>query len=173
MEDGGEVDEDHLDWDHDNDGFRFRDDSTIAITNLSLRITNSPDSLYHLQVQKSAYGKNSRRAQSFAVPLDFSYKQDGNVLYLPRDFTLPKGHPFRGQKMRVELQVPEGKVFKTEDLVDHYYTDRSFVVKKGRFRYKSRNYQMWDDDRYYKMGKDGPVTQEEKEEDTDVTDTGR
>ena len=173
MDDGGEVDADNLDWDNDNDGFRFRDDSTIAITNLSLRITNSPDSLYHLQVQKSAHGKNSRRAQSFAVPLEFNYKQDGNVLYLPKDFTLPEGHPFRGQKLRVELQVPVGKVFKTENLVDHYYTDRSFVVKKGSFRYNTRNYRSWDDDNYYRMEKDGPVNKEEQEEDTDNADSAR
>lgn len=174
MDDGGEVDMDNLDWDHDNDGFRFRDDTTIAIANLSLRITESPDSLYHLQVQKSAHGKNSRRAQAFAIPLEFNYKQEGNVLYLPKDFTLPEGHPFRGQKLKVELQVPQGKVFKTEDLVDHYYTDRSFVVKKGKFRYNAHNYNSWDDDHYYRMEKDGPVTQEEKEEDTaEGADTAR
>jgi phage shock protein PspC (stress-responsive transcriptional regulator) len=174
MDDGGEVDMDEHEWNHDNDGFRFRDDSTIAINNLSLRITNSPDSLYHLQVQKSANGKNSRRAQAFATALEFMYKQEGNVLYLPKDFTLPKGQPFRGQKLRVELQVPVGKVFKTEDLVSNYYTDRSFVSRRGSFHYETHNYPSWDDDSYYKMGKDGPIEKdEEKEEDTDKQDAAR
>lgn len=168
MDDGGEADSDES-W--DNDGIRFRDDSTIAISNLSLRISKSPDSLYHLEVQKGAHGKNSRAAQALAEQLEFVYKQDGNVLYLPKDFILPKGQPFRGQKMKVELQVPEGKVFKTENLVDNYYTDRSFVVRRGKFRYESRNYQSWDDESYYKMGKDGPVDEDERNKDTDNKDT--
>ncbi len=172
MDDGGEVDSEEMGWDHETDGFRFRDDTTIAISNLSLIIRKSPDSLYHLAVQKGAYGKNSRRAQQLAEPLQFIYKQEGNVLYLPKDFTLPKGQPFRGQKMRVELQVPEGKVFKTEDLVRNYYTDRSFVVRRGKFRYEAHDYPTWDDDNYYKMGKDGPVDQDERDKDTDNKETG-
>jgi phage shock protein PspC (stress-responsive transcriptional regulator) len=166
IDDGGLVGEEDWGWDHDQDGFRFRDDTTIAISNLNLRITNSPDSLYHLQVQKSSYGSNSRRAQAFAEPLVFSYKQEGNVLFLPKDFILPEGHPFRGQKLSIEVQVPVGKVFKTEDLVSNYYTDRSFVVRRGRFQYRTVNYPSWDDDHFYKMGADGPIDHRKQETDT-------
>ncbi|WP_118974246.1 PspC domain-containing protein [Taibaiella koreensis] len=173
QDENGETERDEEDNDHE--GVRFRDDSTVAISNISLRIITSPDSFYHLSVQKSARGRNSRRAQELALPLEFHYRQEGNVLYLPQDFSLPKGDPFRAQKLKVELQVPAGKVFRAEDLVSSYYTDRDFVVRPGRFRYRTREYHNWDEDVFYKMGPDGvidnPSEKEEGAQSADDTDT--
>lgn len=172
LDESGEIDEE--DW--DNEGIRFRDDTTIAISNISLQIVRSPDSLFHLSVKKSAHGRNSRRAQELALPLEFNYRQEGNILYLPKDFTLPKGHPFRAQKLKVELQVPQGKVFRAERIVSSYYTDRSFEMRPGKFHYSTTNYPEWNDDEYYQMGPDGLIGSkeegEQKEESSeDNTDT--
>jgi phage shock protein PspC (stress-responsive transcriptional regulator) len=168
LDDGGEVEDDG--W--DNDGIRFRDDSTIAISNISLEIERSPDSLFHLSVQKSAHGRNSRRAQELAVPLEFNYRQEGNTLYLPKDFTLPEGHPFRAQKLKVQLLVPQGKVFRPEGIISSYYTDRAFEMRPGRLRYRTVNYPEWKDDEYYQMGADGPIGPKEEEEQNDNSASG-
>ncbi len=162
---GGEVEDGEI-WDDDNDGIRFRDDSTLAISNISLRIINSPDSLYHLSVQKSAQGKNYHKAMELATPLVFDYKQEGNILYLPKDFILPKGTPFRAQKLKVEIQVPMGKVFMTEGL-RNYYSDRNFVIRPGGFRYHNVDYHQWDDNEFYKMTSNGPKGGEEQQEDNE------
>lgn len=172
IDDGGIVsdhdwDRDDHHWDNNNNGIRFRDDTTIAISNLNLHFTNSPDSLFHLLIQKSAHGRNSRRAQQLAESLEFNYRQEGNVLLLPRDFILPKGHPFRNQKLSVEVQVPVGKVFKTEGIDDNYYTNRIFRVRHGHFSYETTDFPSWDDDEYYKMGADGPIEHKKKEDNTD------
>lgn len=163
-EESGIMDED--DW-NDQEGLRFMDDSTIAINNIALRIVPSPDNLYHVSVQKSARGKTMSRAQTYAEPLQFSYRQEGNTIYLPRDFVLPKGHPFRAQKLKLEIQVPVGKVFKTTDMDSYDYRDRSFTVKPVGFRYTTIDSWSWDDNVYYKMGTDGPIEQKQPEETED------
>jgi phage shock protein PspC (stress-responsive transcriptional regulator) len=167
IDDGGIVrdhDWDNDEWNHDNDGIRFRDDTTVAVSNLNLHFTNSPDSNFHLLIQKSAHGRNSRRAQQLAESLDFNYRQEGNVLLLPHDFTLPKGQPFRGQKLGVEIQVPLGKVFRTEGLDNNFYTNRIFRMRDGHFSYESSDYDSWDNDEYYKMTTEGPKGAAEKTE---------
>ena len=168
-DDGGEIDEDE--W--NNEGIRFRDDSTIAISNINLQVERSPDSLFHLSVQKSANGRNSRRAQELALPLEFNYRQEGNVLYLPKDFTLPKGHPFRAQKLKVELLVPQGKVFRPEGIVSSYYTDRNFEMRPGRFHYRTVNYPEWNDNEYYQMGADGLIIPKEEGEQNEDDDNNK
>lgn len=173
IDDGGIVgdhDWDHDEWNNDNDGIRFRDDTTVAVSNLNLHFTNSPDSNFHLLIQKSAHGRNSRRAQQLAESLDFNYRQEGNVLLLPHDFTLPKGQPFRGQKLGVEIQVPLGKVFKTEGLDNNFYTNRIFRMRNGHFSYESSDYDSWDNDEYYKMTTEGPKG---KTEQTDTEENDR
>lgn len=168
--------DEYNDWNDDNNGVRFRDDTTIAISNLNLHFTNSPDSSFHLLMQKSAHGSNSRRAQRFAESLEFNYRQEGNALLLPRDFILPKGHPFRNQKLSVEIQVPVGKVFKTEGIDHSYYTNRIFRVKRGHFTYEPNNYPTWDDFTYYKMGTEGPINENKKNkqehDEVETKDTG-
>ncbi len=162
LDESGEIDEDE--W--NNEGIRFRDDTTIAISNISLEIVRSSDSLFHLSVQKSAHGRNSRRAQELALPLAFDYRQEGNILYLPKDFTLPQGHPFRAQKLKVVLEVPQGKVFRPENLISTYYSDRNFELRPGRFHYNTR-YPDWSDDKYYQMGPDGLIGPKEEGEQND------
>jgi len=158
-------------WDHGDDAIRFKDDSTIAIGNMNLHFTNSLDSNFHLLIQKSSQGKNSSRAQHLAESLDFNFRQEGNVLILPNDFNLPKGQPFRGQKISIEVQIPRGKVFKTEGINDDFYTNRVFRVRRNSFSYHSEDMPNWDNDVFYKMDKDGPVSLEPKIKDsTDTND---
>lgn len=145
-------------WNHGDDAIRFRDDSTIAIGNMNLHFTNSLDSNFHLVIQKSSQGKNSSRAQHLAESLEFNFRQEGNVLILPNDFNLPNGQPFRAQKISIEVQVPKGKVFKTEGINPDFYTNRVFRVRRGNFNYHSEDLPSWDDDVLYRMEKDGPVS---------------
>lgn len=152
-EDGGITE---YDWGSEDGGIRFRDDTTIAISNISLNITKSTDSLYHMSLQRSSNGKNAKRAEALASSLKFNHRQDANILYLPQDFTIPNRQPFRGQQMAIEVQVPVGKVFTTEGLSDSYYTHRSFYVGKRKFEYRTeeRNTE-YEDGKYYRMMDNG------------------
>ncbi len=172
-EDGGIEMSDEI-WD-DHDGFRIFNDSTVAIQNTSLRITKSPDSLYHLFVQKGARGTDIKKAQERAQVLELNYKQEGNIIYLPQDFILHKRDLIRHQRLRVEIQVPVGKVFKTEDIEDSYYSDRSFTIGGSRIRYRNNHHDhhFWNDGEYYKMGIDGPVGIRDDEDEKEDNDWGK
>jgi len=157
-------------WDHGDDALRFKDDSTIAIGNMNLHFNSSPDSNFHLVIQKSAQGKTERRAQLLAESLDFNFRQEGNVLILPNDFNLPPGQPFRAQKIKIEIQVPNGKIFKTEGIGPDFYTDRIFRVRRGHFSYHSEDMPNWDDNVFYRMEKDSPVSLKPKTAETTGTE---
>jgi phage shock protein PspC (stress-responsive transcriptional regulator) len=157
-------------WNHGDDAIRFKDDSTIAIGNMNLHFSNSADSNFHLLIQKSSQGKNARRAQILAESLDFNFRQEGNVLILPNDFNLPKGQPFRGQKISIEIQIPKGKIFKTEGIDPDFYTNRIFRMRRGSFKYSSEDMPSWDDDVFYKMDLKGPVSLSPKKVDSSSDD---
>jgi phage shock protein PspC (stress-responsive transcriptional regulator) len=158
-------------WNHGHDEIRFKDDSTIAIGNMNLHFSNSADSNFHLLIQKSSQGRNIRRAQALAEALDFNFRQEGNVLILPNDFSLPQGQPFRAQKIGIEIQVPKGKIFKTEGINPDFYTNRIFRIRRGSFNYSSEDMPSWDDDVFYKMDKDGPVSLAPKKADSTSNDS--
>ncbi len=166
LEDEGIID--IMNWDGDNEIIRFRDDSTLAISNINLRFAKSPDSLYHLSLQRSAYGKNSARARSLIEPVTFNYKQEANTLYLPQDFTLPAGNPFRGQQLKIEIQVPVGKTFRTENISSRIYLDHSFLMGRGNFKYYTKQHHYLKDGQYYKMEADGPVSSKNLDEDEEI-----
>jgi phage shock protein PspC (stress-responsive transcriptional regulator) len=145
------------DWDESNKGFRFRDDSTIALSNIRIRFQTSPDSLYHIIAKKAAQGRNYNRAKMFAEALDLKYEQVGNTIYIPNDFLLTQGHPFRGQKLTIEVQIPVGKVFRTENCEHSFIKPRTIKTSKGHFRYIPNNTYTIDNGTYYEMKTDGPV----------------
>lgn len=153
----------------ENGGIRFNNDTSFAISNISFTVAKSPDSLYHLMLERSAYGSTREIAQKRTEPLTLQYRQEGNIIYLPKDFIITDNTPFRGQQLEVELQVPQGKVFKVEDLIGSYYSKRSFSVHRGHVRYKVRSYNPYDDDKYYQMGTDG--VKDMKEDDQDDADS--
>lgn len=143
------------DWCTVSGGIRFINDSSIAIRNINFRVDKSPDSLYHLLLERNSRGGNAARAETLALAPAFSYRQEGNTLYLPADFVLPEGTPFRGQQLTVRLQVPVGKVFHTDQLVGSYHSKRSYSVRNGHFSYKVENTPAWEDDTYYEMQLEG------------------
>lgn len=153
IEDGNLVNINVFDDDMDMEGIRFLNDSVIAISNINLHFTESPDSLYHLSVHRSSYGKNAARAKTLVNSLNFQYRQEGNVLYLPHDFVLPADQPFRGQKMKIEIQAPKNKVFKTEGLHSSMRRDFHYRVSSGNFRYEEHSHNRnWRNNTYFKMG---------------------
>ena len=58
--------------------------------------------------------------------------------------------------MNVTIQVPAGKIFKTEGLIGSYYTQRSFRFGRNRWEYHTENYgSEYEDGKYYRMMEEG------------------
>lgn len=152
-----------ISWDDDdfslnhNDFFQFKDDTTIAISNMSLHFAPSTDSQYHLNIQKSSRGRNMQRAEKLATQLNFVYSQQGNSLILPSGFNIPQQQPFRVQKINIELQIPIGKYFKTENLSRNFYSNKVFRIRKNNIKIDTENYPRLINNHLYKMTETGAV----------------
>ena len=70
--------------------------------------------------------------------------------------------------------MPKGKIFKTEGINPDFYTNRIFRIRRGSFNYSSNDMPSWDDDVFYKMEQNGPVSlapkHEEEKSSTDNND---
>ncbi len=145
------------DWDDHSishyNGFRFRNDSTIALGNISLNLVCSPDSLFHMRLQKKARGRNSERAKMMAEAIPFRFYQNAKTLFLPIDFDLPYHLPFRGQKLNIELQIPEGKVFRIDQRF--HYSDNDWVIGTRKVKINRQYYRPEREGSYYVMTREG------------------
>lgn len=144
---GWEIDTDEL-------GFRLVDDTTLAISTVSVEIKESADSLYHINIIKTAQGKSQKKAMERIDKIDFSFKQVGDTLVLPKDIILSHGNPFRGQKVQVKLFIPKGHSFYLTTPINSEFRKTDLKINNGNISYKHRNYSPWIKDRYYTVGKD-------------------
>jgi phage shock protein PspC (stress-responsive transcriptional regulator) len=145
-------------WINDDIDFRFLNSKEIAIQNMGLSITKSPDSLFHLEIERSAYGRNAEKAKTRTRSLTFNFKQEGNKLYLPKELRLSSDEPFRGQQIIVRLMVPEGKIFYLEGIHANSWSRRSYGFRRGRFSFETDNRYYYDEAEFYKMNTSGEGT---------------
>jgi hypothetical protein len=142
-------------WEDDDWDFRFLNDTAIALENIGIHIVKSPDSLFHLEIERSAYGQNTGRAKALALPLRFDYHQEGNNLYLPESLHLSAHKLFRGQQIAATLMVPEGKTFYLKNMNDGFCSRRNYSYNHGHFSFEEVRSQDYDEGKYYKMNGSG------------------
>ena len=135
--------------------FRLNDNKDLFIQTVNLNIIKSTDSLFHLEIEKSAYGKNMEKAKALAIPLSFNFKQNGNQIYFPNEIQIPNNQPFRGQSITATIQVPVGKAFYLNGLSANSRSKRSFSFKRGNISINNVSSSDYDNDTYYKMTASG------------------
>lgn len=101
-------------WTFDHDGFDWNDEG-LQLENgrvlgwwATCDVERSPDSLYHLLVQREARGAMNTIAAARAEHITFTYEQKGDTLLLSPILDFPQEDKFRGQWLRFVLQVPNG-----------------------------------------------------------------
>lgn len=159
-------------WGNDDDFFSLQGDTAFALKNVKLSIELSPDSLFHIAVTKSAYGNNAGRAKFLSEKINYALVQNGSALYIPKNISIPRNNPFRAQELLLEVQVPEGKVFKTEDIDDVAYRRYNIHVGGGNINYSddyNEDAKDWEDGVFHKMAKDSVI--QKKYNDTDDDDS--
>ena len=95
-------------WRIGGEGMRVTEDSLI-LSNVRLKVTKSPDSEYHVNYIRYSNANTDRKAEQLALKTSYSIVQDGDLLYLSRGFSIPRGEKFRNQHVLVNIQVPVGK----------------------------------------------------------------
>ncbi len=89
-------------------GFGVTKDS-MFIDQVVVKVLQSEDSLYHVQLVKVGSGANDEIAIRNAEAINYNLSQNDSVLILPRYFSIAKGNKWRYQQIAVVIRVPNGK----------------------------------------------------------------
>lgn len=82
----------------------------ILVSRPKFTITSSNDDRIALKIRKYSKGNNYRTAKSNAENLTYSYRTEGSTLKLDPYFLVKNNGKWRNQKVKLNLNLPEGKV---------------------------------------------------------------
>lgn len=88
-----------------------------------LNIVYSEHDSSELVISRVARGLNKREANVNANAIQYTYKQEGNVILLDKYFLVDEQTKFRGQKVNIILKLPEGKIVKLDKSLEHVLDD--------------------------------------------------
>jgi len=101
----------NFDWinDNDDDGGWDLTNDTLKLSEVKLRVSKSPDSFYHVTVNRISHGRNRREATERAEAIEYQVSSLDSALILGSGFAVHKSQKFRGQRILVEVLVPVAK----------------------------------------------------------------
>lgn len=87
------------------DGLSYTED-TAYIRRVDLRVEQSPDDSFRVNVTRISRGRNWEMASFLAREIQPEIYQNDSVLYISNTFALPTHSPFRNQHIEVHILVP-------------------------------------------------------------------
>jgi len=97
----------------------FISDDDVFNGSPSFCLATSPDTNFHLKLNKSAHGSNTAEAESAAGNIQYSFTQHDSTLQLNPYFQFPEGKPWRMQEVAIVLEVPVNKTIDMPAGIDH------------------------------------------------------
>lgn len=76
---------------------------------VTLRISTSKDSLFHVYRERSSYGITFNKAMRLASNIEHEISLNGNELTIQPFYVFPSEDKLRGQHVTIFIEVPEGK----------------------------------------------------------------
>jgi hypothetical protein len=149
----------------DGEGFDITRDS-LKTSNIRIDdVELSDDSNYHVVIKKYSRGLSLQQAREYADKIVFNSSYKDGVLDLGSSIAISKESKFRGQQVRVMIQIPAGKKIRFDNTVDKLHSF-NMNFNDGR-RWKRRRID-WENDYYfsyrtdtdYIMGADGELKDE-------------
>ncbi len=127
-------------------GFGVTNDS-MFIDQVVVKVLQSEDSLYHVQLVKVGSGANDEVAMHNAEAINYNLSQNDSVLILPRYFTIAKNNKWRYQQMAVVIRVPNGKKISFDRNMDRISNrDIDLDVNNRDDEYDRQRELGWDND---------------------------
>ena len=164
-------------WVHFNDdrGFDITED-TLRLANIRIRIEQSQDSNYHVQIKRYSHGKTAAEAEERAQKIGFNAVYNDSILDVASGITIDKTSKFRLQQVVVVIAVPVNKKIRFDETVNKLHAlsirtdrDRKWHRYNGDFELNWDEYFDYETDVDYVMGKDGylvnPLQPAKKEND--------
>ena len=93
----------------DDDPYILSDKSNYFTRDVKIKIEKSTDSAFHLTEILSSNGFTNAEAKNNSNAIEYTYKQNGNKLSLNAYCSFPSRIAWRKQRVRLILEVPEGK----------------------------------------------------------------
>jgi phage shock protein PspC (stress-responsive transcriptional regulator) len=123
-----------LDWDDDFGDYKntgglllSKNEDSLLVSNIRVKIEKSNDSFFHVTLIKRARSSSPALAEGYAEKISYTVSQQDSVLQLPFAFPITTDSKFRNQQVLVQVQVPVGKEVYIDKRADElsWYSVRS------------------------------------------------
>ncbi len=135
-------------WNSDEGPFRIINNNTLWINTVRVKVTQSPDSMFHLYKMSISRGGTPEQARVIAGHIDFRITQQDSVINLPKGFTISEKDKFRNQQVVVVVEVPLGKSIQLDRSINDYDWFTINVNRRRQFNIEGD----WSDGYYYRKG---------------------
>ena len=104
----------------------------MVLDDINFYLEKSKDSTAHIEIIKESNGPSFEEAEALAGKIDYTYKVEGNTLYLEDFLTTARKNKMMNQEVRINLYLPEGSILKYMNESDyrcwrmHFKNDRDF-----------------------------------------------
>ena len=150
------YDSDWFGFDNENMPFFSKNQDSIMINTVQVRLAKSNDSFYHAYGVKLSSGSTPQVAEELANRINFKVSQDDGLLSLPKGFTITRDDKFRNQQYMLMIEVPVGKHIEINRNLDVYHW---FTINMNRKRGWNMEWdERWDDIYRYNSNKDYTMT---------------
>lgn len=128
-------------WFDNEEEFVVFGDKQFEISGLvEIRVRKSDDGVFRCTQVTRARGASNRDAISNAEQIDFPVTLAGNTLRVPISFGIPNGQKWRGQHIRLNIEVPVGKsIVFDEKIYRHAAADMEEYADDNDRNYISRS----------------------------------
>ncbi len=152
----GESNDDfHIGYNDDIDDWDFpgkwQNDKLTLQVPVDIRVVKSKNGQFRVVQNVYARGKNDTEALMNATQIGYDLTQTGNVLKVPLGMELEKGQRWRNQKVRIFIEMPEGKSVVFDEKIYHHAAADMDDYAKGN----DRNYISRTPGRVFKMTNNG------------------
>jgi len=152
-------------WMRDTDGDRISGFSltkdTLKLSDISIRFAKSPDSLYHVSVDRQSFGNTDEDALARLNKISYTVYSTDSILDLASGFSVDKTSKYRLQRVQVMVQVPVGKKIQMDPSVNEKLNTLDIDVESGESRVRRirerRNYRFYSPNTEYTMMENGSL----------------
>jgi hypothetical protein len=119
------------------------------MANVKLRVSKSPDSVYHVTVWKYSRGRSRTEAGTRAERLSYTAASLDSALVLGSGFGVGKAQKFRLQGVIVEIKVPVGRQIRFDESIEQKLDFTNVRISENRrwdSPYRNWNRRDWDEE---------------------------
>jgi phage shock protein PspC (stress-responsive transcriptional regulator) len=114
-------------WGIDDKIFRLpyytENEDSLLFSNISLKVIESRDSLFHLHMVAACSGESMKLAKAKLTDFSYPFVQQDSLLLLPEFFSVPIEQGYRNQRLSIEIAMPTGKTVEIDKSFNAYLKD--------------------------------------------------